>query len=1034
MNRIHIFFLCGLILAGMTMAGCATKRKKGETGKVKTFFHNMNSKYNGYFNADEIMKESLSTLETSNSDNYYEILNVYPYGDKTAAKSVSPNLDIAIEKVTTVATLHKPGHWVDDCYVLMGKAQYLKQDYESAEETLEYFQEEFDPGNPYGRAYDKNKGKKSAKEIKKAREEEKEQEAKKREEDREARDKEKKAKREEEAKKREEARKKKKKEQEAKKKAREEERKRKKKKSKKKKRKGKKRKERAPKTEETPKKESETPSPETTSKEDNTEKPLSKTDDNSNKEVEKVDKQQENPEEEDKEESSTKKKPITRYPDGDAGIFGHAPSFYEGVLWLSKTYMEREKYSYAEYLLNKLENEYPSGSDVSKSIPAARAHLYLKQEQYSQAINMLNEAISVEKNKSIKARYAYIIAQIQERNGAYTEALDSYQRVRSFRPTQIMEFNALLNSIKLEARTNDNENIIKQIEKLLKETKYSEYKDQIYYTLGEVKFLNNDKDGAIAAFENSLEYSKGNQIQNLESNYRLATLLYESEDYVASKKYYDNTAQIMEKQDSRYPEVKRFSESLTDIAKNIEIISLQDSLITIATMSKDDRIELAKKLKEQEKTFDLSDEKTTEESGNKGIVRSGLRGNSTFFAYNTAAKINGAQVFQTKWGDRVLEDNWRRSKKLGGSQIADTNDEENIQIQEEDQELSDAEMARIFSDVPFSEAQRAKANKMLRDAYFDLGVAFRDKIKNYKKSNEALGILETRFPKSPKEQDAFYYQYLSYGDLNNMAKANEYKAKIISRFPESKFALLLNDPSYAEQLLTSEQKLQNYYDETYVLFQNNNYNAVRERLGAVDQMYDSKHPLKSKFALLEAMTIGQADGKEAYLSALKNVTTRHPNTPEEKRAKEIMRFLRGNQNAFDEVLYDEALEKFTLSDNKLHYVIAVLFDSNDKKKRDAKIAITGYNKKYNKLDKLRVTDIYLSTKDKTQIVLVRKFKNKEKAMDYYETVMANKSEYIDDSIAYELYAVTQKNYREIIKQKSISDYKVFFEAKYLEKK
>ncbi len=1034
MNRNHIFFLFGLLIANMVLGGCATKRKKGETGKVKTFFHNMNSKYNGYFNADEIMKESLVTLETSNSDNYYEILNVYPYGNTSAAKSVSPDLDIAIEKVTTVATLHKPSHWVDDCYVLMGKAQFLKQDYESAEETLEYFQEEFDPGNPYGRAYDKNKGKKSAKEVKKAREEEKKEEAKKREEEREEREKEKKEKREQEQKEREEARKQKKKEQEAKKKAREEERKRKKKKEKK--RKGKKRKERTPKTEENTSNQAndktEIETTEVKNAGDNTHKNTSPTKDE-RKKTEDDKEEKAELEEERESKSADRKKPITRYPDGDVGIFGHAPSFYEGVLWLSKTYMEREKYSYAEYLLNKLENEYPSGSDIAKAIPAARAHLHLKQEQYNAAINMLNEAIDIEKDKTTKARYTYIIAQIQERKGAYSEALGSYKRVKSYKPTQTMEFNALLNTIKLDARLNNDSNIVKQLEKLLKESKYAEYKDQIYYTLGEVKFLNNDKEGAIAAFESSLEYSTDNKIQNLESNYRLATLLYQSEDYVAAKKYYDSTVQIMDKGDSRYMEVKRFADSLTDIAKNIEIISLQDSLITIAEMSKEDRMELAKKLKEEEKSAEpLNDNKETGATS-KGIVRSGLRGNSTFFAYNTAAKINGAQVFQTKWGDRVLEDNWRRSKKLGGNQIAESDNEEIESVEEENQDLSDAEVLRIFRDVPFSEVQRVKANKMLRDAYFDLGVAFRDQIKNYQKSNESLGILESKFPKNPREQDAFYYQYLSYKDLNDMAKANEYKAKIISRYPDSKFALILNDPSYANQLLTSEQKLQNYYDETYSLFQGHKYDAVRERLSSVDEMYDSKHPLKSKFALLEAMTIGQSDGKEAYLSALKNVTTRHPNTPEEKRAQEIIRFLRGNQNAFDEVLYDEALEKFSLSDNKLHYVIAVLYDSNDTKKRDAKIAITGYNKKYHKLDKLRVTDIYLSTKDKTQIVLVRKFKNRDKAMEYYSSVMENKSEYIDSSISYELYAVTQKNYREIIKQKSIDEYKVFFDAKYLEK-
>ena len=46
---------------------------------------------------------------------------------------------------SVVVNLHREAVWTDDCYLLVGKAQYLKQDYESAEETLRYLTNEFSP-------------------------------------------------------------------------------------------------------------------------------------------------------------------------------------------------------------------------------------------------------------------------------------------------------------------------------------------------------------------------------------------------------------------------------------------------------------------------------------------------------------------------------------------------------------------------------------------------------------------------------------------------------------------------------------------------------------------------------------------------------------------------------------------------------------------------------------------------------------------------------------------------------------------------
>ena len=158
-RQVHTYLLriSIVLLSSVLIFSCATKKKKGDVSKFGKFYHNLNSEYNGYFNANELIKESTAILRENNTDNYSNLLDVYDFVAVSDPKMVYGQLDKSIEKVTRVAAIHEVGDWVDDCYVLMGKAQFLKQDYETSVETFEFFQDEFNPANPFGRNYQKRK-------------------------------------------------------------------------------------------------------------------------------------------------------------------------------------------------------------------------------------------------------------------------------------------------------------------------------------------------------------------------------------------------------------------------------------------------------------------------------------------------------------------------------------------------------------------------------------------------------------------------------------------------------------------------------------------------------------------------------------------------------------------------------------------------------------------------------------------------------------------------------------------------------------
>ena len=120
------------------------------------------------------------------------------------------------------------------------------------------------------------------------------------------------------------------------------------------------------------------------------------------------------------------------------------------------------------------------------------------------------------------------------------------------------------------------------------------------FVLADIALKAGNKPKAIEYLALSLETSSLNQTQKGESHLLLANLYYEDEQYVKAKKNFDSALSALSKNDERYVEVEQLSKGLTDIVKNIEIITLQDSLLKVGAMSPEEKRKLAANIKKQQ--------------------------------------------------------------------------------------------------------------------------------------------------------------------------------------------------------------------------------------------------------------------------------------------------------------------------------------------------------------------------------------------------------------------------------------------------
>lgn len=119
----------------------------------RRLMQNTVTKFNWHFNANEKLKEILARAKDSHKDDYNQLLSFYNYSLSQTIKD-SVELDSVLYKANAGILLHDlRNSWVDNMYMLMGKAYYFRQTLDTAYLTFQYINYAFSPKEKDG--YDK---------------------------------------------------------------------------------------------------------------------------------------------------------------------------------------------------------------------------------------------------------------------------------------------------------------------------------------------------------------------------------------------------------------------------------------------------------------------------------------------------------------------------------------------------------------------------------------------------------------------------------------------------------------------------------------------------------------------------------------------------------------------------------------------------------------------------------------------------------------------------------------------------------------
>jgi outer membrane protein assembly factor BamD (BamD/ComL family) len=127
-------FLFSIFFFVFLVSSCS-QFSKSPTSKA---WHNMNAKYNALLMAKEEFKIANDIILAHHSDNFESVIPIFLKIDSTKLDTAKLYLDDVVKKTSLIAERHSNSKYLDDAYMILGKARLQKQEFFNAIETFKY--------------------------------------------------------------------------------------------------------------------------------------------------------------------------------------------------------------------------------------------------------------------------------------------------------------------------------------------------------------------------------------------------------------------------------------------------------------------------------------------------------------------------------------------------------------------------------------------------------------------------------------------------------------------------------------------------------------------------------------------------------------------------------------------------------------------------------------------------------------------------------------------------------------------------------
>ena len=544
------------------------------------------------------------------------------------------------------------------------------------------------------------------------------------------------------------------------------------------------------------------------------------------------------------------------------------------------------------------------------------AEVALRRDNYEQAIPHVKLAIKQAGSSLQKARLHFLLGQLYKQVGQNQLAFKEFKRVIRRNPPYELEFNARIQQTEVLSQ-GQSKAMIRRLQGMARNPKNKDYLDQVYYALGNIYLAQNDTLQALAAYNKGVEESTRGGIEKGVVWLHLGQLYWQMEDFVKAHPCYAGVLGLFDKERDDYAAIDERAKILEELFPHASAIELQDSLQELARMDSTEMLQVIDRLIEEYKEQEKREKKLAAEAENAaagGATATTGAGTATqqtaeggvWYFYNQTSVAAGKTEFQRKWGQRTLEDDWRRSNKtvlagtsdtfepdtlaldsltldsiaradsLEQAQLASLSDEEREALEElKEKENDPHEREYYLKNIPFTPEQMAASNALLVDGLYHAAVIYKDRMENFPLAERTFQRILIDFPDFQQTDETYYNMFQLYSRQGRTEEAETYRQLLIEGYPDNEHAQLVADPYFEYKGRYGKHIEDSLYQQAYDAFQQGDYATVLANDSYTQQEYP-KGANRARFMFLATLSRLEMGHPEQFLTGMRNIVQQFP--------------------------------------------------------------------------------------------------------------------------------------------------------------
>lgn len=731
------------------------------------------------------------------------------------------------------------------------------------------------------------------------------------------------------------------------------------------------------------------------------------------------------------------------------------------LIQLLRSFIDLKRFDDAAFVIDFLSKEPGISQENLQYLYKTLAYYYEVRGERDMMITALDRALENTRTKKERSRLYFIMGQLYQRAGLDAFAYDYYQQSLGGNPPYERTFFARLYSQQVAEleESRDLKRVRSYYDDLYKDRKNTELRDVILYEKAIFELNQGELDEALRLLHLAAEEPGNNAKQKGYIYQKRAEIhLEEKKDYLATKRYVDLALENFRKSDMQYEALTLQKAILDDYATNYNLIQKNDSLLTLSQLSPEEQEAYAERYirSEEERLLKEAEEANAPKPSNifNSLLAFGGGGSgSTFYWDNPVAMQKGAVEFARVWGNRPLEDHWRRSNK-GFQQSSPSPAFEEEPVAPDDSEEQPVanivlpDKAALLQSIPQDEASRQHMHQELEEAYFNLGKLLFFDLNEPLQAVTYLEKLVELYPNTHRKPETYYTLYLANEALGG--NASRYATLLRTEFPDSQFTKSLINPETAsgsEANLAAAKQYRIAYEQYSAGELEPSRALIRQTL---DEYPMTDHT--ERLILLDIMISGRVDGTEVYRNRLENYlqTTQDPDLL--KLAGNMLAVLSGHgdtepieaipsSDLNDSLAVNDDMEQFlpdtteaepapyTVNFNQTHIFVLAMDPQQYAENKNLTAELENFHQQHYPNRRLRTGNISF-TREHT-IIIISPFTNAENALSYQAEFL---SSFNLDSLSEELkmssFVISIENFQQLNKRKDIEEYKAFYEESY----